>query len=261
MPTQSVDRALAILKQFSVDEPQLGVTELSRRVGLTKSTVHRLLASLRQGGLVEQDPESREYRLGLGLLELAHTVISSEALLRTAAPYLRYLTERVGEAAYLAVREGHEVTTLIQVLGPALGQQVTWCGRMPLHATSSGKVLLAQLEESELTALLEEGLPRYTESTITEPAILREELQRVREQGFGVCFEEAERGVNAIAVPIVKPDGTVVAALAVVGRAYTMTQEKALASLERLKATSVEITLDLQRLGYEGHPSQAGRAA
>lgn len=103
MPTQSVDRAISILRQFSVDEPQLGVSELSRRVGLTKSTVHRLLASLLQGGLVKQDPTTREYRLGLGLVELGQMVVHTDPLLRLVHPYQHYLADRVGEAVHLGV--------------------------------------------------------------------------------------------------------------------------------------------------------------
>jgi DNA-binding IclR family transcriptional regulator len=245
VPTQSVDKAIAILKEFSLAEPELGVSELARRLGLTKSTVHRLLASLLKGGLIEQDLDSRKYRLGCGLVELGYNVIHSNSLTKTALLYLSYLAGQVHEAAYIAVREGDVVLTMAQVLSPDAPDQVPWPGVLPLHATASGKVLLTQMEESELAALLEKGLVAWTENTITDVDQLGQEIQRIREQGYATCLEEQEAGVNAVAVPVTAPDGDVVAALSVVGPAYRLTRDKMQASLETLKAISREITLKL----------------
>jgi len=245
VPTQSVDKAIAILKQFSLTEPEMGVSELARRLGLTKSTVHRILASLREGGLVEQDPDSHKYRLGSGLVELGYNVIHSNSLLQTALPYLHYLAEQVGEAAYIAVRDRDAVLTMVQVLSGKATDQIPWHGGLPLHATASGKVLLTQMPESELAALLGKALAAWTENTITDPDQLRQEIQRVRDQGYATCLEEQEAGVNAVAVPVRMHDGDVVAALSVVGPAYRLTRDKIAASLETLKAISMEIMLKL----------------
>jgi len=245
MPTQSVDRALSILREFSVDEPQLGVSELSRRVGLTKSTVHRLLASLLQGGLVKQDPTSREYRLGLGLVELGQTVVQTDPLLRLVHPYQHYLADTVGEPVHLGVRAGFEMLCPMYERPADLKEPVSWMARLPLHCSAGGKILAAQMEEDELTTLLEGGLSRFTENTITDPAELRAELEVVREQGFATCFEELKHGANAIAVPLAKPDGTVVATLSIVGHAYSLTREKAMNSLEILRGVATEISLKL----------------
>jgi DNA-binding IclR family transcriptional regulator len=243
LPSRTVDKAIAILQQFTLDEPQLGVSELSRRLGLTRSTVHRLLASLRRGGLIEQNPSTHKYRLGRAAVELGYTAIYSDPLLVTALPYLYFLSEQVGETVYLGERRGHEVATVLHVLSPNSRQQMQWYNRLPLHSSSSGKVLLAYSEESELVAVLEQGLPRHTEYTVTDPAALREELHRIRQQGFATDFEEYKLGANAISVPVADREGTVVLALAILGPAYTLTREKAMASLERLKAISREITL------------------
>jgi DNA-binding IclR family transcriptional regulator len=240
-----VDKAIAILKEYSLAEPELGVSELARRLGLTKSTVHRILASLVEGGLVEQDPDSHKYRLGSGLVELGYNVIHSNSLTKTALPYLSYLAAQVHEAAYIAVRERDSVLTMAQVLSADATDQVPWPGVLPLHATASGKVLLTQMQETELGALLDKGLAEWTEQTITGPDQLRQEMERVREQGYATCLEEQEAGVNAVAVPVRAPDGEVVAALSIVGPAYRLTRDKILASLETLKAISREITLKL----------------
>ena len=245
MPSRTVNKAIAILQQFTLDEPQLGVSELSRRLGFTRSTVHRLLASLRQGSLIEQDQSTQKYRLGRAAVELGYTAIYSDPMLVTALPYLYFLSDQVGETVYLGERRGHEVATVLHVLSPSSREQMPWYNRLPLHCSSSGKVLLAHGDESELAALLEQGLPVHTEHTITDPMALREDLHRIREQGFATAFEEYKLGANAIAVPVVDPEGTVVAALTVLGPAYTLTREKAMAALERLKAISREITLKL----------------
>jgi len=245
VPSRTVSKAIAILQAFTVDETQLGVSELSRRLGFTRSTVHRLLASLRQGGLIEQDPSTQKYRLGHAAVELGYTAIYSDPLLVTALPYLYFLSDQVGETVYLGERRGHEVAAVLHVLSPSSREQMQWYNRLPLHATSTGKILLAHSEESELAALLEQGLPRCTEHTVTDPMVLREELQRVRKQGFATDFEEYKLGANAIAVPVADREGKVVAALSILGPAYTLTREKAMTSLERLKAISREITLQL----------------
>ena len=243
MPSRTVNKAIAILQQFTVDEPHLGVSELSRRLGFTRSTVHRLLASLRQGGLIEQDPSTNKYRLGHAAVELGYTAIYSDPLLVTALPYLYFLSEQVGETVYLGERRGHEVAAVLHVLSPTSREQMQWYNRLPLHASSTGKILLAHSEEIELAALLEQGLPRCTEHTITDPQALREHLHQVREQGFATDLEEYKLGANAIAVPVADREGTVVLSLAILGPAYTLTREKAMASLERLKAISREISI------------------
>jgi len=248
VPSRTVDKAIAILGQFTLEEPLLGVSELSRRLGLTRSTVHRLLASLRQGGLIEQDPSSHKYRLGRVAVDLGYTAIYTDPLLVTALPFLYFLSDQVGETVYLGERRGDEVATVLHVLSPSSREQMHWYDRLPLHSSSSGKVLLAHGDEGELTALLGQDLPRYTEHTVTDSTTLREELRRIREQGFAACFEEYRLGVNAISVPVVDQNGTVVAALSILGPAYTLTRDKAMASLERLKAVSREITVKLAAL-------------
>lgn len=255
MPTQSVERAMFILRQFSVDEPQLGVSEVSRRIGLTKSTVSRLLATLREGGLVVQDPISRQYRLGMGLVELGETVVHTDPLLRAVHPYQHYLADAVGEGVYLAVRSGFEMLTLLHERPPDLRDPVPWTSRAPLHCTAGGKILLAHMEEDELTTLLEKGLPRFTGNTITDPAKLRAHLEQVREEGFATCFEEFREGVNSISVPLAKQDGTVVATLGIVGPAYSLTREKAMRSLDTLRGIATEISLKMRPLLREAdHP-------
>jgi len=246
--TQSVDKAIAILKQFSTEEPQLGVSELARRLDLTKSTVHQLLGSLLRAGMVAQDPLTRQYMLGRGTVQLGYTAIYSDPLLHVALPYLHYLAHDVGETAYLAERWGLEGAPVLQVLSPIMQEQLSWYTTVPLHSTSAGKVLLAYAEEAEQDTLLSKQLPGSTEHTITDPAELRQQLQRVREEGYAICFEEEELGYNGVGVPVWNPQGQVVAALATAGPSYRLTRDQAVASVEKLKAISGEITRKLKSL-------------
>lgn len=236
---------MAILKQFSVSEPQLGVSELGRRLGLTKSTVHRLLGSLVRAGLVVQDPANRQYMLGRQTVQLGYTAIFSDRLLRTASPYLHYLSQQVGEAVYLAERRGTEGAPVLQVLSPIMREQMGWYTYIRLHSAAAGKVLLAYAGEEVFSAVVKQGLVRDTEYTITDPAELRREMQRVREQGYATCFEEGKLGINAVGVPLRNPEGEVIAAVAIAGLAYRLTKERALATVEQLKAVAGEISRKL----------------
>jgi len=246
--TQAVDKAIAILEQFSTTEPQLGVSELARRLDSTPSTVHRLLGSLVKAGMVAQDPGTRRYMLGREAVQLGYTAIYSDPLLHIALPYLHYLAGHLSEAVYLAERRGLEAAPVLQVLSPVIQEQLGWYTTIPLHSTSAGKVLLAYAKEVDLDTLLGKGLPHPTEHTITDPAELRQELQRVREEGYATCFEEKQVGHNGVGVPVRNPEGQVVAALAIAGPSYRLTRDKALAAVEKLKAVSGAITRKLEAL-------------
>ncbi len=247
MPIQSVDRAISILNAFSINEAQLGVTELSHRLGLHKSTVHRLLASLEKGGLVERDPRNRKYSLGIRLIELAGTMLNSRNVPQVVRPYLHYVADAVEELTYLAYLVRGEVLNVEQVPGPHLVQSVGWQGRRtPLHCTSAGKIFMAHMSEKQLERVFEAGLQRLTAKTITDPADLRYELERVREQGYATSFEELEEGTNALAVPISSPNDEVIAAIGVVGPSYRFTPERAMSHLDVIRSVAREVS---HRLG------------
>jgi DNA-binding IclR family transcriptional regulator len=228
MPVQSVDRAVAILNALSASKGHLGVTELSNELDLHKSTVHRLLVSLKKGGLVERNPQTRKYRLGLRLVELGYAWLNSRGLPQIALPYLHYLADKVEEVTYLALQDEDRVLNVLQVPGPQLVQSVSWLGRGSLHSTSTGKIFLAHMSEEDLGSFLDRELTARTNKTITDADELRADLDRVREQGFATSFEEDQEGINAVAVPVRQPDGTLIAAIGAVGPSYRFTPEKAM---------------------------------
>jgi DNA-binding IclR family transcriptional regulator len=241
MPVQSVDRAVAILNALSAKQGYLGVTELSNELDLHKSTVHRLLVSLQHGGLVERDPRTRKYRLGLRLVELGYAVLNSRGLPHVALPYLRYLADTLEEITYLAVRDDDRILNVLQVPGPHLVQSIGWLGSGPLHATSTGKIFLAYMPADEKQSYLSKGLSRCTETTITDVAQLESELQQVRERGYATSWGEEDQDVNAVAVPLERTGEGVVAAIGVVGPSYRFTREKALKAPEIMAGIAREV--------------------
>ncbi|NIO70672.1 MAG: helix-turn-helix domain-containing protein [Anaerolineae bacterium] len=248
---RSVDRAIAVLKAFSEEEPELGVTELSRRLQFPKSTVYRLLASLQREGVVDQDPETEKYRLGIELVRLAGLVLKQIDVRQVARPYLRSLAEASEETVNLSVLTGGgKVINIDGISSPRIVRNVGWIGREMLpHCISSGKALLAYLPQQRLERVLARGLPRFTEKTIVDPILLREELKRVRQQGYAVAQEELEVGLSAVAAPIWNHEGEVVAAVSVSGPSFRLSSRKIPELAELTKRTANEIS---HQLGYVG---------
>jgi IclR family acetate operon transcriptional repressor len=244
---QSLDRALEILKLLG-SEPEMRVTDLARRLEVHKSTVFRLLATLQEHGLVEQNPSTERYRLGYGLVRLAGSVVAELDLARTARGVLEQLALRTGETVNLAILQGDQVVNIDQIAAPNLVVNVNWVGKQtPLHATSNGKVLLARLPEDERRRLLSRALPRLTPRTITDPRILEKQLRRVVEEGYAFTLEELEVGLNAVAAPVFAADGRVLAAVSVAGPAYRVTPQRLTELGEMTKDAGEAIS---RRLGY-----------
>lgn len=244
---QSVERAIAILKAFSAEEPELGVGELSRRLQLPKSTVFRLLQTLEAGGLISQNPETGQYRLGVDLIALAGNVLAFADVRSVARPHLRRLADSLQETVNLSILDRNQVINLEQFVGgDRLVMRVGWVGRrMPVHAVSSGKAILAFLPPDEVEALLREPLVALTPHTITDPDVLRAELQHIREQGYAIALEELEEGLHALSAPVWNHEGRVVASVSVSGPAYRLTEERLHAIAPEVLHTTHQISTEL----------------
>jgi DNA-binding IclR family transcriptional regulator len=220
---QSIERAVTILRSFTESEPELGVTELGRRLGLHKSTVSRILATLKREGLVGQNAETGRYRLGLGLISLAGVALGRLDVRAVAQPHLSELAVDTGETVNVSVRDGRECVYIERARSPKPIRYVGWIGRrIPLHCTAAGQVLLAYLPSDEQAAVLAEPLPVYTGRTVVDLEALRTVLARVRQQGYAVVHEEFEEGFSGIAAPIFDHAGQVVASLSVSGPTYRL---------------------------------------
>lgn len=247
---QAVDRALAILETLKAAGEALGVTELGARVGLHKSTVYRLLATLARHGYVQQDPATERYSLGLKLVELGTAVLDHLELRELARPYLKRLMEASQEVAHLVVLQDGDVVYIDKVECPGPVKMYSQLGRRaPAHATAVGKALLAFLPPAQVEAILARGLPRLTPHTITDPERLRTELHLVRERGYAVDNEENELGIRCVAGPIFNHTGQVVAAFSISGLAMRLTVPRLEGLAGLVCRTSQEISA---RLGYQG---------
>lgn len=245
---QSVGRALSILELLADGPYELGVTELGRRLGVHKATAYRLVSTLAERGLVERNPATDKYRLGFGMIHLAGAAMARLDMVQQARPILEELAERTRETVNLAVLDGDRVMHIDQIAGTRSVVTVSWVGRRtPYHCTSNGKVLLAFLGEAERERLLAAPLEPLTPNTIVDPEVLRAQLAEARARGYAHTIEELEEGLNAVAAPVRRADGEVVAAVSVAGPAFRMRPSE----LPRIARMTVDSARAISgRMGY-----------
>ncbi|MFC7401833.1 IclR family transcriptional regulator [Citricoccus sp. GCM10030269] len=208
-------RVLSVLDTFDQDHLELTLSEISRRAGLTLSTAHRLVGELREWGALERLPDGR-YTIGMRVLELG-TLEPQMLQLRDVAPaYLADLQSAVDANVHLAVRDEHDVV-YVESLQRTTGAHVLsrLGGRWPLHATATGMVLLAFAPSAVRDEVLNGRLKRYTDSTITDPEVLRRLLAEVKRTGVAVLHESITTGAFAVGVPVRGPRDRTIAALSV----------------------------------------------
>ncbi|MCP3822425.1 IclR family transcriptional regulator [Streptomyces sp. A3M-1-3] len=224
---QSVDRAVSVL-EILAQRGEAGVSEVAAEIDVHKSTAFRLLGALEARGLVEQAGERGKYRLGFGIVRLAGAVTGRLDIAQQSRPVCERLAEELGETVNVAVLESHYMINVYQVRGPGAVTAHNWVGQLtPLHATSSGKILLAQLPPKRRAELLAEaGLEKLTPQTLTSKARLAKSLDEAKERGYAITLEEFEIGLHAMAAPIRSRDGEVVAAVSASGPAYRFTEER-----------------------------------
>jgi DNA-binding IclR family transcriptional regulator len=221
-----VDRAVAILEILARDG-EAGVTEVARELGVHKSTASRLLAALDRRELVTQDAARGRFRLGVGIVRLAGAASARLDVVQESRPVCRALAQEVGETVNLAILSGRDALYLDQAVGPAALSPHNWAGRrIPVHATSDGKVLLAYLPEAELGPCLTPPLARFTARTITDVARFPELLAAVRRRGYATAVEELEAGLTAIAAPVRDAEGRVIASISASGPSFRIPAER-----------------------------------
>ena len=217
--SQSLERGLAILSSFRSGRPLLGVTELAREVGLSRSTTHRYVSTLATLGYLHQDAETRKYRLGPRVLDLGFSALNSMELREVAAPHLRELSDETGYTVNMAVLDGLDIVYVERCRSGRTGQRdidlnLHVGSRLPAYCTSLGKVLLAYLTASERAdALARIDFTRRGPNTLVSARALATELEHVRAKGFAINNEELAYGLRSIAAPIFTHDGTAVAGI------------------------------------------------
>ncbi len=243
---QSVDRALTILELLARGG-EAGVTEIAAALDVHKSTAFRLVATLESHRLVEQTEDRGKYRLGVGVLRLAGATSARLDVVQEARSVCRQLAADTGETVNIAVLSESSALYLDQVAGSSALQPHNWVGQhIPLHATSNGKVLLSGLDQPALDALLGK-LSAYTPLTITKKGKLRDELAKVREQGFALAVDELEVGLTAAAAPIRNAHGDVVASMSVSGPTFRLSDDRVHEVVDKLVGAALEVS---HRLGW-----------
>ncbi|MFM1651728.1 IclR family transcriptional regulator [Brevibacillus sp. B_LB10_24] len=248
---QSVDRALYVLELLKENVDGLGITELAHRMGLAKSTVHRLLTSLKNQGYVRQDPQSECYLLGLKLIELGSVVSQSLEIRKIANPIMNQLVLETGETSHLVLLQEGEVVYIEKIESPYTIRMYSLIGkRAPVHCTGVGKAIIAHIPEEEVRKIVEQkGLPRFTANTITSFDELIANLQEIRERGYSLDEEEHEPGIYCVAAPILNHSGQPVAGLSVSGPTMRMDEEKIRLCMDRVVFYAREIS---KHLGFRG---------
>jgi DNA-binding IclR family transcriptional regulator len=250
---QTIERASSILDILGQSPQGISIRELSTKIKLPKGTTHRLLSSLSYFGYVRQDPKTRNYLLGLKLVELGQLLLGQLDLRKEAEPFLRDLAERTKETVHLVFLDRNEIVYIDKVETEQNSSGLKMASRVglrnPAHSSAVGKVLLAHFPEEELKNFIKEkGLAKRTENTIIDPTQLKDHLKLVRAQGYAIDDEENEKGIRCVAAPIYNEVGKTVAAISISGPAFRITKKVIQESLKKeVMETALKVS---QRLGF-----------
>ncbi|MDK2823537.1 MAG: IclR family transcriptional regulator, regulon repressor [Clostridia bacterium] len=243
---QSVDRALQIMEVFSSEKRELGVTEIAQSLGIHKSTVFGLLATLENRGYVEQNLENGKYKLGLKLFELGNLVQEGMDLRSLAAPFIAELVDKYGETVHLVIHDKGEVVYIDKRESLSNIRILSRVGsRLPMHCTGVGKCLLAFMAEEDIQLVIKKGLRPFTPNTIIDAEKLKQELATIRNNGYAFDLEEIEMGLRCVAAPIKNHKGEVIAAISLSGPSMRMDEEKMLQLIEPIKTAALKISRSL----------------
>jgi len=246
----SVATAIALLKAFSEDDTEIGISSLAKRLGLAKSTVHRLATTLVSDGLLEQDPQSGKYRLGIALFRLGALVRRRMDVSNEARPFLFDLRKKTNETVHLAILDGTEIMYVYYLESTqAIRMRSDLGGRKPAFCTAEGQAILAFGPPEIVERVAKAGLRARTPQTITDVTRLAKELQVVRQRGYAMDDEESEIGMRCIAAPIRNDAGEIVAAVGVAGPVSRLTKKTLASFAPHVIGTAAAISA---RLGHAG---------
>ena len=244
----SVANAILLMKTFSDEQSELGISALAERLGLAKSTVHRLASTLVEAGMLEQNKETGKYRLGLAVFELGSLVRRKIDISLEAKPWLMTLREQTGETVDLSILDHGGVVCVNFLESKNVNRISSGVGlRKPVHCTAEGKALIAFQPASTIERMVGSGtVERRTPRTLIDPGALKEELANIRARGYATDDEEYELGVRSIAAPIRDDSGNSVAAVGVTGPKQRLTKTRLLSIAPFVTAAAQAIS---RRLG------------
>lgn len=252
---QSLERGLAVIKAFSADQPELTLSDIARRTGMTRAAARRFLLTLADLGYVAT--VDRKFTLRPTVLELGYTYLSLMSFPQVATPHLTELSDRVHETTSLAVLDGDDIVYVVRVgARRVVASGLTVGTRLPAYLTSHGRVQLAARSDEEIDAYLSRvRLEPRTAHTVTDPARLRELLLEARGQGWCLVDQELEEGVTSIAVPVRDAAGQVIASVNVGTHSRRLPPEALRTiALEPLRETARRLERDIVLLGVRSIP-------
>jgi DNA-binding IclR family transcriptional regulator len=244
---RALDRALSILNALADQDSEVGLTQLSERLGMHKSTVHRLLAVLERNQYVEKDPAASKYHLGWKPFELGMRAVSRLDFCDLARPCLERLVQETGETAHLGILRQGDIISLVNVESQRTLRTPSTVGRRtPAHCTSLGKVILAFLPRQQVTEFLRTyALRPYTRKTITRASLLKAELAVVRKRGYALDDEEFEEGLMCIGAPVRNHVGKVIAAISIAGPSFRLGGEATAALAKSVVEAAARLSASL----------------
>jgi IclR family KDG regulon transcriptional repressor len=246
----SVATAIELLKAFSEDEVEIGISTLAKRLGVAKSTVHRLATTLVSEGLLEQDRATGKYRLGIALFRLGTLVRRRMNVSEEARPLLFSLRQKTNETVHLAILDGTDIMYVYFLESTQAVRMRSDLGlRKPAYCTAEGQAILASGPPEAVQAVIRAGLHARTPQTITDPDRLLKALDAVRQKGCAIEDEESEIGVRCVAAPIRNDAGDVVAAVGVAGPVSRLSKKALTAFMPHVIETAEAISA---RLGHRG---------
>jgi DNA-binding IclR family transcriptional regulator len=257
---QVLDRALAALQILADRGSECSLAELCTLMKLHKSTVHRLMMVLEQHRLVDKNPDTGRYRLGLKLFELGSKALGTTDLRRHARPYLDRLQRELGETVFFCMLDEGQVFYLEKIESQqSVRTGCTVGSRAPVHCTAVGKAMLAELGDTEVNGIVRRwGLKSMTEKTITTASALKTELKAIRSRGYAIDNEEKEEGLRCVSAAVRGDSGKLLAALSVSGPAFRVTQDRVPEIGRAVMQAAGELS---QQLGYKPATPEWVRAA
>lgn len=225
---QTLSNAIDVLYIFETEHEPLTISELVKKTNLNRTTLYRILSTLRSKGLIEMDPNSGKYRLGIKIVQLSSLVLQRLGIREVARPYLESLQEKVNETIHLCVLNDKKVI-FIDKLEVAeaifMGSYIGWAA--PLYCTATGKLLLGSQNKDYIDEYLKtETFKQYTSKTLIEPKSLQEDLERIKTCGYSIDDEEMVEGLTCYAAPIVDNEGVILASISVSGPTSRMISVK-----------------------------------
>ena len=257
----SVKKAFQILKLLADTNQEVGISDLAKHLEISKSTVHGITSAMEEMGVILRNPLNKRYTLGYTVVELGKKGLARIPLREVARRHLEGLMGETEESVFLGILRDHHIF-ILDVAENNRAMKITSPSgtKIPLTAGATGKLFLAHMDEkSAARCLFQKGLIKYTENTITDRDEYVEELERVRNQGYATDFGEYLQGVNAVAA-LIKTDGSLLAAIWVVGFSSSLTKEVMPQVIEKAQAAAAAISRDFRRLIAEraDYPSLLG---